>query len=39
MEKLTGTYPWLLALWLAAAAATAFLILAPALQHGGVTLT
>ena len=39
MEKLTGTYPWLLALWLAAAAATAFLILAHALQHGGVTLT
>ena len=39
MEKLIGTYPWLLALWLAAAAATAFLILAHALQHGGVTLT
>ena len=39
MEKLTVTYPWLLAFWLAAAAATAFLILAHALQHGSVTLT
>ena len=38
MERLTGTYPWVLALWLAAAAATAFLILAHALHHGGVTL-
>ncbi len=39
MEKLTGTYPWVLALWLAAAATTAFLILAHALRHGGVTLS
>ena len=39
MEKLTVTYPWLLAFWLAAAAATAFLILAHALQHSSVTLT
>ena len=39
MEKLTVTYPWILALWLAAAAATAFLILAHALHHGSVTLT
>ena len=39
MEKPTVTYPWALALWLAAAAATAFLILAHALQHGGITLT
>jgi hypothetical protein len=38
MEKLTGTYPWALALWLAAAAATAFLILAHALTHSGVTM-
>jgi hypothetical protein len=38
MEKLTGTYPWVLAFWLATAAATAFLILAHALHHGGVTL-
>jgi hypothetical protein len=39
MERLTVTYPWLLAIWLAAAAAVAFLILAHALHHGGVTLT
>ena len=38
MEKLTGTYPLVLAFWLAAAAAAAFLILAHALHHGGVTL-
>jgi hypothetical protein len=38
MEKLTGTYPWALAFWLAAAAATAFLILAHALTHSGVTM-
>ena len=39
MEELTVTYPWVLAFWLAAAAATAFLILAHALQHSSVTLT
>lgn len=39
MERLTGTYPWALAFWLAVAAATAFLILAHALHHGSVTLT
>jgi hypothetical protein len=39
MQKLTGTYPWVLAFWLAAATATAFLILAHALHHGGATLT
>jgi hypothetical protein len=38
MEKLTVTYPWALAFWLAAAAATAFLILAHALTHGGITM-
>ena len=38
MEKLTVTYPWLLAFWLAAAAAAAFLILAHALHHGSITL-
>lgn len=38
MEKLTGRYPWVLAFWLATAAATAFLILAHALRHGSVTL-
>jgi hypothetical protein len=38
MERLTGTYPWVLALWLTTAAATAFLILAHALRHGGATL-
>jgi hypothetical protein len=37
MHKPTVTYPWLLALLLAAAAATAFLILAHALHQGGVT--
>jgi len=31
-------YPLALAFWLAAAATTAFLILAHALTHGGVTL-
>jgi hypothetical protein len=31
-------YPLALAFWLAAAAATAFLILAHALTHGGVTM-
>jgi len=39
MTKATVGYPLALAFWLAAAAATAFLILAHALQHGGVTLT
>ncbi|MGB7904209.1 MAG: hypothetical protein WCF43_05915, partial [Steroidobacteraceae bacterium] len=39
MEKLTGTFPWALAFWLAAATATAFLILAHALHHGSITLT
>jgi hypothetical protein len=39
MEKLTGTYPWAMAFGLAIAAAAAFLILAHALHHGGVTLT
>lgn len=39
MEKLTDTYPWALAFWLAAAAVTAFLILAHALNHGSITLT
>ncbi len=39
MEKLPVAYPWVLAFWLAAAAATAFLILAHALQHSTVTLT
>ena len=39
MEKLTGTYPWLLAIWLAAAAVAALLIIAHALHHGSVTLT
>ncbi len=39
MEKLIDTYPWVLAFWLAAAAVTAFLILAHALHHGSVTLT
>ena len=39
MERPTVSYPWVLAFWLAAAAATAFLILAHALTHGGVTLT
>ena len=39
MERLTGAYPWLLAIWLAIAAAIAFLILAHALHHGGATLT
>jgi hypothetical protein len=38
MEKLTVTYPWVLAFWLAAAAAAAFLILAHALHHGSITL-
>ena len=38
MERFTDTYPWALALWLVAAATTAFLILAHALRHGGVTL-
>ena len=39
MQRPTVSYPWALAFWLAAAAATAFLILAHALTHGGVTLT
>jgi hypothetical protein len=39
MEKLTGIYPWVLAFWLAAATATAFLVLAHALHQGSVTLT
>ena len=39
MQKLTVTYPWVLAFWLAAAAITAFLILAHALQHASITLT
>jgi hypothetical protein len=39
MEKLTVTYPWALAFWRAAAAATAFLILAHALHHGSITLS
>ena len=39
MEKLTGTYPWALAFWLAIAAAATFLILAHALHHGSITLT
>jgi hypothetical protein len=39
MEKLTDTYPWVLAFWLAVATATAFVILAHALHHGSVTLT
>jgi hypothetical protein len=38
MEKLTVTYAWVLAFWLAAAAAAAFLILAHALHHGSITL-
>ena len=38
MEKLPVAYPWVLAFWLAAAAATAFLILAHALHHGSITL-
>ena len=38
MKWLTVTYPWALAFWLAAASATAFLILAHALRHGGITL-
>ena len=38
MEKLTVTYPWVLAFWLAAAAAAAFLILAHALHQGSITL-
>jgi hypothetical protein len=38
MKRLTVTYPWALAFWLVAAAAAAFLILAHALGHGGITL-
>jgi hypothetical protein len=38
MDRLTRTYPWALAFWLAAATATAFLILAHALRHTGFTL-
>jgi hypothetical protein len=38
MTRLTAGYPLALALWLAAAAATAFLILAHALTHSGVTM-
>jgi len=39
MQRPAVSYPWALAFWLAAAAATAFLILAHALTHGGATLT
>ena len=39
MERLTCTYPMALALWLVASATTAFLILAHALRHGGITLS
>jgi hypothetical protein len=39
MERLTDSYPWLLAIWLIAAAVAAILIIAHALHHGGVTLT
>ncbi len=39
MERLPDTYPWLLAIWLAAAAVAALVILAHALHHGAVTLT
>jgi hypothetical protein len=38
MTKPTAAYPLALAFWLAAAAATAFLILAHALTHSGVTM-
>lgn len=38
MNKINCTYPWALAFWLAAATATAFLILAHALRHTGFTL-
>ena len=38
MNNYTRTYPWALAFWLAVATATAFLILAHALQHAGFTL-
>ncbi len=37
MEKLTERYPWVLAFWLAAAVAAAFLIVAHALRHSIVS--